>query len=72
MKKLWIRRGWVNLRTAALCLLGSLVLVSPAWAKQAEIGWVGLSRDIRVEGYWGTADYTFGGNNKGSGSQIVL
>lgn len=72
MTKLWIRRGLITLRLVVLCLLGTLILVGPAWAKSNGIGWIGLSRDIRVEGYWGTADYSFGGNNKGSGSQIVL
>lgn len=72
MKKLWIRRGLASLRLLVLCMLGTALMPSPAWAKKSSIGWVGLSRDLRVEGFWGTADYSFGGKNKGSGSQIVV
>lgn len=72
MKKLWIRRGLMYLRLTVLCVLGTAMLASPAWAKKGGIGWVGLSRDLRVEGYWGTADYNFGGKQNGNGSQIVV
>lgn len=68
----WTRRGLAGLRWLGACLVAIAASAAPAAAKSAEIGWVGLSRDLRVEGYWGSADYTFSGGSKGSGSQIVV
>lgn len=68
----WKLRGLASLRWLGVFLTLGLLAAAPAWAKDGEIGWVGLSRDLRIEGYWGTADYNFGGTSRGSGSQIVV
>lgn len=65
-------RGLAGLRWLGVCLALGALWAAPASAKDAEIGWVGLSRDLRIEGYWGSADYNFGGTSRGSGSQIVV
>lgn len=53
-------------------LLASAMALAPAsgWARSKEIGWVGLSRDVKIEGVYGSSSYIDGNSKTHSGSQL--